>query len=163
MLWLWIMISRKLKFRKSFQEEDAVEKRVKAKSPSHALVTRSFYVTNYLWRSGWVDTGHTRHTWRPSVVRSSVWSVSDQWEARILGLWPIRRHLAPMSGESLTRDLWRWQQSWWPPGCDCDCGGGGIVTVRRGTPEDNKWQVTRVLTCDTRTVMFFSSSNPSID
>ena len=63
-----------------------------------------------------------------------------------------RRHQRPMRGrewgaltnqrapgsdirESLTRDLWRWQQSWWAPGCDCDCDGCDIVTVRRGTPE----------------------------
>ena len=106
---------------------------------------------------------HASHvaTKRGEILR--VISQAGQWEARIPELWPIRG-----------RAWLRCQGRAWHEACEGGSRVGerrgvtvivmaGIVTVSRGTPED-KWQVTRFLTCDTRTVVtdgyFLSFSNP---
>ena len=104
---------------------------------SHAVVTRSFYVTNYLWCSGWRDTGHTRHTWRPSVVRS--WEAAPETNERqgmrsseqSEGAWlryqgELDTRPVKVAAELVSAGVWLWL--WYCDGCD-------IVTVRRGTPE----------------------------
>ena len=84
------------------------------KRPSHALVTRSFYVTNYLWRSGWVTPG-TRVTRGDQAERSSEWSVTNERPG-------VRR-----CDQSEGSWLWCQGRAWHET-----CEGGSRVGERRG-------------------------------
>ena len=84
--------------------------------PSHALVTRSFFVTNYLWRSGWVTPG-TRVTRGDQAERSPEWSMTNE------------RPGVRSCDQSDSDDPWlRCQGRAWHETCE----GGSRVGERRG-------------------------------
>ena len=122
---------------------------------SHAVVTRSFYVTNYLWCSGWRDTGHTRHTWRPSVVRS--WEAAPETNERqgmrssdqSEGTWlryqgELDTRPVKVAAELVSAGVWLWL--WWRWHCHSQ------ERDTRDTRRRSEWgqQVTRSLTCELR-------------